>query len=143
MTRQIITRRDAAERTAATREQPGVEAHTLPDDYLSRIVKYVPVEVITLFALVNGAIQQSSSQGPHAVLLWIVFVVIAALTPLYLWRVQKVTKVVQLAVSTVAFGVWVFYIGGPFALCTWYQPLYGVVVLPLFTFAIGLIEPEA
>jgi len=144
MIRQIVTRREAAQRLTANVNAPGrTAAESVADDYLSRIVKYVPVEVITLFALVNGAILQSPGQASNAGLLWIVFAVITALTPLYLWRVQKVTKVVQLAVSTMAFAVWVFYVGGPFALCGWYQPLYGVVLLPIFTFGIGLIEPES
>ena len=39
------------------------------------------------------------------------------------------------------FAVWVFPPGGPFAWFSWYNALYGAVLLPLLTFAVGMIEP--
>ena len=36
-----------------------------------------------------------------------------------------------------------FALGGPFAFLPWYQAVYGAVLLPLFTFIVGIIIPNA
>jgi hypothetical protein len=71
-----------------------------------------------------------------------VFILLLAGTWVYLQRVQKVSSRTQLAISTAAFAVWVFYLGGPFALVPGYDRFYGTLVLPLYTFGIGLVEPK-
>jgi hypothetical protein len=53
-----------------------------------------------------------------------------------------VSKSVQLAVSTFAFGVWVFALGGAFTSLSWYEPFLGSVMLVLFTFFVPLISPD-
>ncbi len=111
------------------------------DDYGTRLLKYIPAEVVAVYVFIQGILSQAGSPGPNPVLLWIVFGLIFVLTPVYLIRVQKVTKVVQLTICTIAFAIWVFSLGGPFALYSWYQPLYGAVLLPLFTFTAGIVEP--
>jgi hypothetical protein len=62
------------------------------------------------------------------------------MTPLYLFFVQKVKKAKQLILSTLSFAVWVFALGGPFTLLSWYDPLYGALLLPVFTFTISLFQ---
>lgn len=61
-------------------------------------------------------------------------------TYLYLWRVEKVKKQTQLHISAVAYCVWVFAIGGPFVHLAWYDPVYGGLLLPAYTFLIAVIE---
>jgi len=38
--------------------------------------------------------------------------------------------------------VWVFALGGPFALCGWYNPVYGSILLPVFTLLVAIWEAE-
>jgi hypothetical protein len=61
---------------------------------------------------------------------------------MYLWRIQKVKKKAQLAVSTVAFVVWVFALGGAFEYLVWYEPFIGSVALVVFTFFAPFIDPD-
>jgi hypothetical protein len=91
---------------------------------------------------IQGAINQADPSGANATLLWITFGLLLVLTPVYLWRVSHVTKTVQLVIATISFAVWVFSLGGPFAFFPWYQPIYGAVLLPLYTFAVGIIVPN-
>jgi hypothetical protein len=49
---------------------------------------------------------------------------------------------VQLALSTAAFGVWVFALGGAFASLPWYEPFIGSLALVIFTFFAPLISPD-
>lgn len=142
MARSIITRR-GVEAQAAKRTLAEGAGETHADDYSTRLLKYIPAEVVAVYVFVEGIIRQSADAPSIQTLLWIVFGFIFILTPFYLWRVQKVQKWVQLLVSTIAFAVWVFSMGGPFASLIWYKPIYGAVLLPLFTFAVGIIEPES
>jgi hypothetical protein len=74
--------------------------------------------------------------------LWIIFGIGLIGTPMYLWRVVKVGKKAQLVVSTAAFGVWVFALGGAFASLSWYEPFIGSLALVVFTFFAPLISPD-
>lgn len=108
------------------------------DEYTSRLLKFIPAEVVAVYLALDGVVKAAASQLPHKTL-WVVFLVLLIATPLYLWRVAKVTKKAQLVVSTVSFAVWVFTLGGPFAGLSWYQPAYGAMLLPLYTFLIPVI----
>lgn len=139
MSRSIITQSDIAANAAA---RSGVSAALAPDGYGSRVLKYIPAEVVAVYIGIQGALNAAEPSGANATLLWITFGLLLVLTPVYLWRVGHVTKAVQLVIATVSFAVWVFSLGGPFALFPWYQPVYGAVLLPLYTFAMGIIVPD-
>lgn len=159
MTREIISNRDierirggnsahtSAEKGMWLREEvvPYAYENTLPreraqepDSYTERLMKYIPAEVIALYLTLDALIR-SSPQFP-ASLYWAVFLFCFVATYLYLWRIEKVRKQVQLHISGSAFIVWVFAIGGPFAHLSWYNPIYAGILLPIFTFLVALIE---
>ncbi len=109
-----------------------------PDNYVSRLMKYIPAEVVAVFLTVDAAMR--AVDNIHTSIPWMVFVICLIATPLYLWRVMKVTKCMQLAISFGAFFVWVLAIGGPFAATDWYSPVYGSVALPIYTLATAIYE---
>ncbi len=88
-----------------------------PDVYFGRVLKLIPGEVVGLFIAAQSLIAaQYSGRGGRG-LLWGVFGFGVLATPVYLWRVMKVRARLQLALSTLAFGVWVCALqGGPFEL---------------------------
>lgn len=151
MSRQIITASNAPETSrafgnlagqdvrlqGAHEQQPNPEKE---DKYSDRLVKYIPAEVVALYVGVT-AIVAGSGNAPHF-LNWAIFVICLIGTFVYL-RVppQNVTSWTQLCISTVAFAVWAFALGGPFADLSWYKPVFGEVLLPIFTFFVGLIKP--
>ncbi len=138
MSRTIITQRDID--TLRANREPVPSGG--PDGYSSRVLKYIPAEVVAVYIAVQGAVAQATSATPNDTILWIAFGILLVLTPVYLWRVAHVTKTLQLVIATIAFAVWVFSLGGPFASLSWYQAIYGAVLLPLFTFAAGIIIPN-
>jgi len=71
---------------------------------------------------------------------WGIFIFGIAGTYLYLWRVEKVKKQTQLLISMAAYCVWVFASGGPFVHVSWYDPIYGGLLLPIYTFLIAIVE---
>jgi len=104
------------------------------------LFKYIPAELVAGYIFVLGMMEKLTEAGELRVLQWSLFAVFLILTPLYLWRVQKVKKISQHIISAFSFVVWVFALGGPFALCNWYNPVHGAVLLPLFTITVAIVE---
>ena len=132
MGRRIVT-------TTATANERGIRGTAAPtDDYSSRLVKYIPAEIITAFVTMNGMVASSGKEW----LQWVVFGALLILTPLYTHYLTREPGMPpakkQIAVSSVSYLLWVFAIGGPFVLTTWYDHIYGS--LPLFTFVVPMLD---
>ncbi|MGA9377998.1 MAG: peptidoglycan-binding domain-containing protein [Phormidium sp.] len=102
------------------------------DDYISKLLKYIPTEVIGVYLTLDALVR--SSEPRDMGLYWGIFVFAFIITPIYLWRVQNVHNKKQLFISTTAFFVWIFATGGPFATYPQYSPLYAGVLLIIYTF---------
>jgi hypothetical protein len=148
MSREVVTRQDVQRGVSFQAAPAAGEAPAPPtpsasvDQYTDRLMKYIPGEVVSLFILLNGLASNAPEAIPKVPVQWAVFVLLLAGTWLYLQRIQKVTKRQQLLISTVAFVVWVFFLGGPFQSFSWYNEFYGTFLLPLYTFGVGLIEAK-
>jgi hypothetical protein len=112
------------------------------DDYTDRLLKYIPAESVALYLTLQGIVLSSVEAPALDAWLWFAFAIGIIGTPLYLWRIQQVSKRMQLALSTAAFGVWVFALGGAFASMSWYEPFIGSLALVVFTFFAPLISPD-
>jgi hypothetical protein len=130
MSRQIISKNEYIQIKNAN-----IKPQIKQDNYLQRLFKYIPSEIILLF-ITCEKILLSQSDIPIN-LYWFISIFCFAATPFYLFFVAKVKKVSQLIISTLSFAVWVFAIGGPFSFLRWYKPLYGAITLPLFTFIVS------
>lgn len=111
------------------------------DEYLERLVKYVPAEMISLYVAVRGAAVDYSGVGGD----WALFFGLCLLTPLYVARVTreagKPPAWKQIVVGTAAFAIWVFAIGGPFESAEWYSATLAGILLPLATFGFATVVP--
>jgi hypothetical protein len=128
---------------AKPRESPAryaskVALEVTPDSYREKLVKYIPAEVVALYLTLDVICRSNPTERG---LRWFILVFGCVATPLYLWRIQRVRKWVQLLVSTAAFVVWTFALGGPFVSLSWYKAIYGALLLPIFTFLVPLIDP--
>jgi hypothetical protein len=145
MSREVITLKDIRQfnKSGETAKLP--EDFTYPatkDGYFDRLFKYIPAELVAGYIFVLGVMKQITDAGELRILQWILFSVFCILTPLYLWRIQKVKKIQQHIISLLSFIVWIFALGGPFALYSWYNPVYGQILLPVFTLGIAVWEAE-
>lgn len=115
------------------------------DDYLSRVLKHIPSEIVMAYVAIDGILRTSynpnilSERQTLQMLLWITLGILTVLTPLWLLRVMGVRRPSQLFISTLSIPVWLFALGGPFALLDWYEPAFGAIVLPLYTLIIPII----
>jgi len=103
---------------------------------MSRVLKHIPSEIVMVYITVDGVAEREMLQT----LLWIVLGVLTVLTPFWLNRVMRVKRPEQLFISTLSVPVWLFALGGPFALQDWYQPAFGAIVLPFYTLIIPIIR---
>ena len=116
------------------------------DNYMSRVLKHIPSEIVMAYIAIDGVLRTSYSPNVWAerqtlrTLLWITLATLTVLTPLWLWRVMGVRRASQLFISTVSVPVWLFALGGPFALLDWYEPAFGAIVLPLYTLIVPIIS---
>jgi hypothetical protein len=110
------------------------------DDYASRLLKYIPTETVAAYLALSGVVASADGEN-RATMLWAVFAFGLLLTPLYLRRVGNVRSWLQIGISTVAFVVWVFALGGPWSLLSWYEPYQGTLLLIAFTTTAPLVIP--
>ena len=114
----------------------------IADDYKTKVIKYIPAEIVTAYVTLEG-ILKASPNATNAVY-WFVFLVLLALTPLYIWKVtsqpNKKPAWDQIIVSFFSFIVWVMALGGPFATLSWYSPLIPALLLPIYTLIIPMVK---
>ncbi len=144
MVRRVITSGDAMAAAPVGAEAvkaaaPAPTAVAKPDDYTTRLLKYIPAEIVAAFLAISAIFNEADVAE---VVPWVVFGVLLVMTPFYLWRVtrdpEKPLAMSQLVVGTIAFAIWVFALGGPFAELGWYEPIYGPILLIVYTLAIPI-----
>ena len=110
-----------------------------PDNYLTKLIKYIPSEIVALYITLLGIATTAKTEIAFELITWLIFLIGIIGTLLYLWRIEKVTNWLQLSISTIAFVIWAFALGGPFANLSWYHPVYGALILPVYTFFIPIV----
>lgn len=142
--RQQATPSDTSDDTGPSLAAFRQAAHPKPakeptaDTYQTRLLKLIPSEVVAMYIFLDGVLRSAPANVPAQAIRWLVFGVLLCGTWFYLERVASVSKKGQLAVSTIAFAVWVFSLGGPFAAYSWYSYIYGALILPLYTFGVAV-----
>ena len=115
------------------------------DTYMSRVLKHIPSEIVMAYVAIDGVLRTCYNPNLWAdrqvlwKLSWIIAATLTIITPLWLYRVMRVRRTPQLIISTVSVPVWLFALGGPFALLDWYRPALGAIVLPLYTLILPII----
>jgi hypothetical protein len=134
----VVTSRDAS-------QMRGVNE----DPTITKIVKYIPAEMVALYTTLRGIIIDSQAQTAECVMYKVIFLAVLILTPLYMYVAtrdpqKKETAWFQIVVATLSYCVWVYCFGDVFQWC-WvpfgtYNGRYGAVVLLIFTAIVPLLE---
>ena len=123
------------------------------DNYLERMVKYIPGEVIGFSMLINAILDQAmKSGGPNAAMAGLPISAIATgallvgliLTPLFCWYVREDGDawMVNAVVSTIAFPFWAYLLGAV-AFAGHHDGNLAVILVLTFTVVSGLVYPAA
>lgn len=114
------------------------------DDYLTKVVKYVPVEVLAAYLFMAGVIDSNvTNKHDHAIWLGGLLIGILLLTIPYDLRVLNIVRWSQVAMSIVGIAVYVFAVGGWFATTTWYHQWYASILVPIFGLVIAILKLPA
>lgn len=146
--RRVTIPPDAA--SAGGRERPP-QAVIEQDDYLVRIAKYVPAEVLAFSVLINAILDQAMRAGGKTAMmagLPVTTIAVAALVvgtlmaPFFVWYVHEEDEAwtTNAAVSFVAFPFW-SYAMGSVAFTDIRDGNLAAILLASFTVASGLIRP--
>jgi hypothetical protein len=78
------------------------------DDYFSRLVKYVPIEMIGMYIVISGAFDAGLGRNERAYRIsLIVLVLLGCVTTWFFgWRALNIRRKSQLTMSVVAFLIW-------------------------------------
>ena len=123
-----------------------------PDDTLTKVAKLVPTEIVAGYIpLVAAAEAITDKKDTQFTLAFVAFLIGLVLTPIYLIIVGKPTNLAQkvsIIIATVAFVLWAYLLGGPFALenmnnYLWqYDKRVAAFVVGAFTWVMGLLPYE-
>ena len=123
------------------------------DNYLERMVKYVPAEIFAGFMLINAILDQAmKAGGPNATMAGFPVSDIAGgallfammLVPLFCWYVREENDawITHAMVSTVAFPFWAYLLGAV-AFADHHDGNLAVILMLTFTAVSGLVAPRA
>jgi len=143
--RLVITKRN---RSTVLLDASGRVNQGIPDDsYRERLLKYIPAETIALFIAVYGTTYYISGSETWYPLMARWLLIAGTLgTMLYLWQIEGVTDLVQLALSTIGFVIWVCALGVvTVASLPYYNAVVAAVFLIVWVFGVPFIEgmPDA
>ena len=133
-----------------SRAQPAASAEP-GDDYLMRMVKYIPAEIVGGSLLVNSILAQAVAAGNGTATmagLSVTTIAVGALllglilTPVFCWYVREDGDawVVNAVVSTIAFPFWA-YLMGAVAFAKFHDGDLAVILILTFTAVSGLVAP--
>jgi hypothetical protein len=133
-------------------------AKDLPaDGYIDRLVKYLPAESVAFYAGIDKVfsshfgIDSTAPTAPNvpeaAFIGAITFFILGVIgTPIYLWRrrLRGQPWVMNVVISTVAFVLWAYTLGGSlFVITGLYSVFIAGLLAPIFTFVAGWFEPAS
>jgi hypothetical protein len=122
------------------------------DNYLERMVKYIPAEIIGFSMLINAILDQAIKTGgknaamanfPVASIATGALVLACVLTPLFCWYVREEGDawIMNAVVSTIAFPFWA-YLMGAVAFADHHDGNLAAILILTFTVVSGLISPR-
>ncbi len=132
----------------------GAANQTDTDNYATRMVKYIPAEVIAFYLAADKLFAKapelaSATRADEFVAKNLyyfsvaVFVIGLLFTPLYLWRSKTAANEpwgVHAVVSMIAFAIWAYAVRGEICVPIYSSAIAAFLVL-VFTFASGLVKP--
>jgi xanthine/uracil permease len=114
-------------------------------DYVERVAKYIPAEVVAGYLAIMGMIEAADPDNTARMgLAWGLFVIGVIVTPVYLTVVGKPIgqQKITVWISTFAFVVWAYALGGPFKMSGYHNGLLGSVAVGVVTWLAGLFVPR-
>jgi hypothetical protein len=109
------------------------------DEFLDRLMKYVPLEIIGAYLICEGIIKSTVTNGLIFTLLGLFILGIVG-TFFYVKYYLNVKRSIQIYMSMLGFIIWVFSIGGWFGELKFYVAVYGTIGVVIFAVMVKIIK---
>ena len=142
MDRNIITWRDEAQSRRSGSERVEEDPAKTLDNYWARLAKYVPIEMISAYMLMKGALESAYKASDTSGRLFLGGLTALGIVGTWFFakRVLRVIRWQQCAVSSLAFLVWVFATGGVFASFSLYMPWMTTAAVVFFGVTAKIVD---
>lgn len=130
-----------ASTTSRRRTTPAPTESNEPDDYLKRLVKFIPAETIAAYIALDN-LMRSQDKVPKVALEWVVLALMIVYTYFHMKRIRRIANTKQVLLSVGAFVAWAAGNGGPFDSLTFWSPAFGSATVIIATLALPVIEPD-
>jgi len=147
--RNIITKGDVLQsddslRTGVIREKAMTERIAQPaaDDYLDRLMKYVPVEIVGIYTIIEVNLKSLIIDANLGT--WLLGLLIFGLiaTFFYVRFYLKIVRWVQVLLTDLGFAVWVFTIGGWFDTLDFWKAEWGIIATVIYLLITKIVKLE-
>ena len=129
-----IRRRDVGTRAVSRGKEEGLK------DYLERLMKMIPAEVVGLYLIGSGIIPESQRVG---LLVWSIFCLICVVVIRALGTADpeknQTPQWSAVFISSGAFVIWLYSLGGVFELYDLHVPYIGSLLVLAWTFFVPII----
>jgi hypothetical protein len=124
------------------------------DDYVTRMMKYVPAEIIGFLMIINSILEQALKSGGKAATMAGIpvtsiaggaLVIALLLTPLFCWYVRREGDawIVNAIVSTIALPFWAYLMGAAAFAADRHDGNLAAMLVMTFTVMSGFVAPRA
>ena len=114
------------------------------DNYLDKLNKYIPAEILAAWVLISNIIKGREHISKFFV--WCTFIMVLLASGFWVKMItdeeNKPTAWTQIFISMGAFFVWAFALGEPFSYLDCYDPTFGPVVMIVYIVFASMINPK-
>src|SRR5262249_52365356 len=113
-------------------------------DYLDRLMKMIPAEVVGLYLLGNGAILAGQGTDLAFIICTVICIIAVVVVRIYGTtdsNAKNPVDWIHVAISSIAFLIWIYTLGGPsdpFVSFHLYQPWIGSILVLVWTFFVPI-----
>lgn len=109
-------------------------------EYLSRLLKMIPGEIVGLYMIGSGFIPVNEQTGRIIwVILCFIFLIIIRIIGTSDPAAKKAAQPIPVFVAAIAFLIWIYWLGGPFSAYSWYKQWIGSLGVLVWSFLIPVI----
>lgn len=111
------------------------------DEYMTKLVKYLPLEILGAYLFILGVINTNVTTSPARGRVLLVLLIASVLSAcLYDRFVLQIQRVPQIVMTGVGFVIYVAATGGWFETTHWYHLWYSTIALALFSVAVAMLK---
>jgi branched-subunit amino acid transport protein len=141
LNRNIITVADVPDTVRSGTAGVAPSSASTVDDYFSRLLKYVPLEIIGAYLAVQGLIRTAYA-GRASLHWWLLALLVAGVIASWFFAasVIHIVRRQQLAMTSLSFAVWAFATGGWFATNGWYSAWMSTAAVVVFGVLVRILR---